>query len=163
MRHNIVVIETTHGLIHFPHLRMQARNAAGEASAKLQPLLIQVCITVPPMTKKTFGAFVDHQSESHTTGTGTPMGKFEEAASLLSSHSISTIIDKKAGVRVTNTTEAPYPIKKKTQTSEASVVPPEQSKFMKPVDTTILSIIPEDDPDLTTYLSESLNTKKPEQ
>ena len=32
MRHNSVVIDTTHGLIHFPHLTMQAKNAAIEAS-----------------------------------------------------------------------------------------------------------------------------------
>ena len=33
-RHNNVVIDTTHGLIHFQHLTMQAKNAAIEASGK---------------------------------------------------------------------------------------------------------------------------------
>ena len=33
LRHNSVVIETTHGLIHFPHMTMQAKNAAAETSA----------------------------------------------------------------------------------------------------------------------------------
>ena len=93
----------------------------------------------------------------------TPVGKFTEAASLLISHSITTIINKKTAVRITNTTEAPYLIKKNSQTAELSVVTREQSKFIGPVDTTILSMIPERDPDLTTYLSESLKTNKPEQ
>ena len=98
MRHNSVVNDTTHGLIHFPHLTMQAKNAAIEASAKPKLVFIQDNTTVPPMTTKTITAFVDHISERHTTGTVTPVGKFTEAASLLVSHSISTLIDRKTAV-----------------------------------------------------------------
>ena len=115
MRHNSVVIDTTHGLMHFPHLTMQAKKAAIETSTKPQPILIQDNKTVPPMTTKTITAFVDHPSEWHTTGTLAPKGKFTEAASLLLSHSISTIIHKKIAVRITNRTELPYLFKKNTQ------------------------------------------------
>ena len=76
MRHNSVVIDTTHGLIHFLHLTMPAKNAAIETSAKPQPVLIQDNTTVPPPTTKTITAFVDHASQWHTTGTVTPVGKF---------------------------------------------------------------------------------------
>ena len=162
-RHNSVVIDTTHGLIHFPHLIMQAKNAAIETSAKLQPVFFQDNATVPPMTTKTITAFVDYPSEWYTKGTVTPVGKFTEAASLLISRSISTIIDKKTATRITNTTESPYLIKKNTQSAEFSVVTPEQSKFIRPVDTAILSMIPERDPDLTTYLSELLRRNNLEQ
>ena len=86
MRHNSVVIDSRHGLIHFPHLTIQAKNAVIEASAKPQPVLIQDNTTVPPMTMKTITACVDHSSKWHTTGTVTPAGKFTEAASLLISH-----------------------------------------------------------------------------
>ena len=41
MRHNSVVIDNTHGPIDFPHLTMQAKNAAIETSAKPQPVFIQ--------------------------------------------------------------------------------------------------------------------------
>ena len=40
-RHNSVVIDTTLCLIHFPHLTMQAKNAAIETSAKPQPVFFQ--------------------------------------------------------------------------------------------------------------------------
>ena len=153
MRHNSVVIDTTHGLIHFPYLTMQAKNAANKASAKPQPVLIHNIKTVPPMTTKTITGFVDHLSEWHTTGTVTPVGKFTKAASLLISNSISTITDKKTAARITNTTESPYSMKKNTQIAEFSVVTPEQSKFIRPVDAAILSMIAEGDPNLTTYLN----------
>ena len=93
----------------------------------------------------------------------TPLEKFTETANLLISHSMSTNIDKRIAVRVTKTTESPYPIKKHTQIAEISVVTPEQSKHIKPVDMAILSMIPQGDPDLTAYLNELLRTNKPEQ
>ena len=129
MKHNSVVIDTTHGLIHFPHLAMQVKSASSQASAKPQLVLIHDSITIPQMTTKTITAFVDHSSERNTTGTVTPVEKLSEAASLIISHSMSTIIDRKIAVRVSNTTESPYTNNKNTQIAEFSVVTPEQSKF----------------------------------
>ena len=93
----------------------------------------------------------------------TPVEKFTEAASLIISHSMSILFDRQIAVRVTNTTESPYTINKNTQIAEFSIVTPAQSKFIKPVDTAILSMIPEGDPDLVNYLTELLRTNKPGQ
>ena len=163
MRLNSVVIDNTHGLIHFPHLTIQVKSALSQTSAKTQVVLIHGNITIPTMTSKIITAFVDHVSEWNTTGTVLPVEKFTENASLIISHSMSTITDKKIAVRVTNTTESPYTINKNTQIAEFSVVIPEQSKFIKPVDMAILSMIPEGDPDLITYLTELLRTNRPDQ
>ena len=76
---------------------------------------------------------------------------------------MSTVIDRRIAVRVTKTTESPYLTKKHTHIAEFSVVTPEQSKHIKPVDMAILSMIPQCDPDLTAYLNELLRTNKPEQ
>ena len=163
MRHNSVVTDTTHGLIHFPHLTMQVKNTLSQTNVKPQAVLIHDNITIPQMTTKTITAFVDHVSEWNTTGTVTPVEKFIENASLIISHSMSTTTDKKIAVTVTNTTESPNKINKNTKIAEFSVVTPEQSKSIKPVDMAILSMIPEGDPDLITYLTELLRTNKPDQ
>ena len=163
MRHNSVVIDTAHGLIHFPHLTMQVKKAINQTSVKPQAVLIHDNTTIPQMTTITITAFVDHNSEWNTTGTVTPVEKFTETASLIISHSMSTITDRKIAVRVTNTTESPYTINKNTQIAEFSVVTPEQCKFIKPVEMVILSMIPEGDPDLITYLTELFRTNKPDQ
>ena len=163
MRHNSVVIDTTHGLIHFPQLTMQVKSSLSQTSAKRQVVLIHDSITIPQMRTTTIRAFVDHLSECNTTGTVRPVEKFTETASLKISYSMSTIIDRKIAVRVTNTTESPYTINKNKQIAEFSVVTPEQSKFIKPVDMAILSMIPEGDPDLISYLTELLRTNKPDQ
>ena len=162
-RNNSVVIDTTHGLIHFPHLTMQVKTASSESTTKPQPVITDEALTIPPTTTRTNTAFNDHPSKWNTTGTVTPLEKFKETASLLISHSMSTIFDKRIAARVTNATESPYLIKKHTQIAEFSVVTPEQSKNIKPVDMAILSMIPQGDPDLTAYLNELLRTSKPEQ
>ena len=162
MRYYSVVIDTTHGLIHFPHLMMQIKTASSDTTTKPQPVIIDEALTILPTTTKTITAFIDYPSKWNATGTVTE--KFTETASLLISHSMSTISGKKIAARMTNTTESPYRIKEHTQNAEFSVVTPEQSsKHIKPVDMAILSMIPQDDPDLTAYLKELLRTSKLEQ
>ena len=158
-----VVLDTTRGLIHFPHLTMQVKTASSEKTAKPQPVITDDALTISPTPTKTITAFVDHPSKWITTRTVTPLGKFAETASLLISHSMSTKNDKQIAVRVTNTTESPYLMKEHTQIAEFSVVTPEQSKHIRPVDMAILSMIPQGDPDLTAYLHEHLSTNKPEE
>ena len=130
MRHNSVVIDTTPTLVRFPHMTMQTKSSASETSAKLQVVLTHDNITVPTMTTNTITAFADHPSELGTTGTVTPVGKFSEAASLLLSHSMSTLFDKKIAVGNTNTRESANSIKRNPQLTEISVVIPEQLNFI---------------------------------
>ena len=161
MRHNSVVMDTTHSLILFPHLTKQVRSGAIKIGSKPQSVLNDDTLKIPPSTTKIVKPFVDHPSELNTTGTVTRFDTFNGTASLLISHSLSTISDKKVAVRVTNTTESHYLIKTNTRNDEFSVVNPEQSKFIKPLGMAILSTSPEDDLDLTTCLNELLGTNEP--
>ena len=76
---------------------------------------------------------------------------------------MSTIIDNTIAVWVTNTTEPLHLIKKNIQFAKFSVVTPEQSQHIKPVDMPIFSMIPQGDADLTAYLNDLLRTNKQEQ
>ena len=163
MRNNSVVIDTTHGLIHFPHLTMQVKTASTETTTKPQPVITDETLPISLTATKSITAFTDHPSKSNTTSTVTPLEKFTETASLIISHSMSTILDKRIAVRITKTTESPYLIKKHTQIAEFSVVTAEQSKQNKAVDMASLSMIPQRYPDLTAYPNELLSTNKPEQ
>ena len=156
MRNNSVVIGTTHALIHFPHLTIQDETASNETTTKPQPVITDDALTIPPTTAKTISAFVDYPSKWNPTGTVRPLRKFTETTGLLISHSMSTIIDKRLAVRVTNETEIPYLIKKHTQIVEFSIVTPEQSKHIKLVEMATHSMIPQDDANLTAYSNELL-------
>ena len=163
MRNNSVVIDTTHGLILFPHLTMQLKTASSETTTKPQPVITDDAPTILPSTAKTITAFVDHRSKWNTTGTVTPLEKFTETASLLISNSMSTIIDKRMAVRVTNTTESPYLIQNNTQIAEFSVVTPDHLMHIQPGNMAILSMIPQGGLDPTAILNELLRRNKPEQ
>ena len=52
MRNNSVVIDTTHGLIHFPHLTMQVKTASSETTTKPQPVITDEALTIPPTRQK---------------------------------------------------------------------------------------------------------------
>ena len=71
VRNSSVVIDTTHGLIHFPHLTMQVKRASSETTTKPQLDFTEKALAIPPVTKKTITAFVDHPSNWNTTGTVT--------------------------------------------------------------------------------------------
>ena len=60
IRNNSVVIDTTHGLIHFPHLTMQVKLASSETTTKPQPVITDDALTIPPTTTKTITASVDY-------------------------------------------------------------------------------------------------------
>ena len=113
MRYNNVVIDTTHGLIHFPHLTIYIKTT-WEMSAKPQAVMTDDALSIPPRTTKTVTGFVDHPSEWNTTCTVTPLEKFRETASLLVSHSMSGKLDRQVAVRVTNTKGTPCFFKKQT-------------------------------------------------
>ena len=144
-------------------MTLQVKSAATEMSGKHQALLGCTPLTKLPMTTKKIADFDDHPSEWITTETVTPLEKFTETASLLISHSKSTIICKKIAVRLTKATETPYLLKENTQFIEFFVITPGQSKFIKLGDSATLSIIPDVDPNLTTFSNKLLRTNKPEQ
>ena len=163
MRNNSFVIDTTHGLIHFPYMAMQIKTTSSETTAKPQPFITDDALTIPPRTTETITPYVDHPSEWNTTGTVTLLEKFTKTASLLVPQSTSTRIDKGIAVRVANTTESPYLIKKNTQIAEFSLIALEQSRHNKSIDMVIFSMILQGDHDVTAYIGELLRTNKLEQ
>ena len=72
----------------------------------------------------------------------TPLEIFTESASVLISHSLPLLFNKKVAVRVTKSLDSPNLFKQNTKIAEFSVVTPEQSKYIKLVDMAILSMIP---------------------
>ena len=108
MRNNSLVIDPTLGLVQFPPLTMQVKTASSDTTTRPPQFITDESLTIPPTTTTTITAFIYHPSKWNTTGTVTPLEKFTETASLLISHSMSTIIDKRTAVRVTITTESLY-------------------------------------------------------
>ena len=63
MRHKSVIIDTTHGLVHFPDLTKEVQSAASKTSAKHQSVHTDDTITIPASTTRTNKAFGNHPLE----------------------------------------------------------------------------------------------------
>ena len=53
IRNNSVVIDTTHGLIHFPHLTMQVKTGSSATTPRPKPVITDDALTIPLTTTKT--------------------------------------------------------------------------------------------------------------
>ena len=149
MRHNSVVLDITHGILHFPHLSMQVKSVDEPKSVRPQAVIIPEDITIPAMVTRNIKAYTNFNSHFRTTGIITPIDQYTENATLLVSHSMSAMTNGEIPIRVTNVGETPYTLKRNTQIAEFSILTPEQSKFVKPVDTAILQVLPYDDQSLS--------------
>ena len=72
MRNNSEVIDSAHGLIHFPHLTMRVETALRENTGKTQPVLPDNALMILLRSTKIITAFVNYPSEWTTTGTLAP-------------------------------------------------------------------------------------------
>ena len=160
MQYNSAIVDIIHILLHFPHLSMQAKTADEWKTTKPQAVTVPEDNAVQPMTTNAISAYANHPSQFKTTGLTTPVKQYPETATLLISHSM--LIEKENPTRVTNVGDSPYTLKKNTQVADFKLLTSKQSKFIKPVDTAILQMLPSDDPDLTPYLNELLKSNKQE-
>ena len=65
MRNNSVVIDTTHGLIHFPHLTMQVKTTSNETTTKPEPVITDEALIIPQRRQKQ----PEHSLTTHRNGT----------------------------------------------------------------------------------------------
>ena len=75
MRNNSVVIDTTHGLIHFPHLTMPVKTTSSETTTKPQLVITDEALTIPRQQKQSQPSLTIRQKGTHrdTVGTVTPL------------------------------------------------------------------------------------------
>ena len=73
--------------------------------------------------------------------------------------SISTAVERKLDIRVTNTALTPYTRRKNTTVAELKIMSPEEAKELKPINTASLEVLTEDDSeDAVIYINELLKT-----
>ena len=83
MINSSVVIEKTHGVMHFSHLIMQVTNAASETTVNSHTVVTDEALTELPLTTKTITWFVGQPSQWNTTGTVILLKILPETASPL--------------------------------------------------------------------------------
>ena len=163
MHHNSAILDITHRIINFPHLSMQANSTEEQKISKPQAVMIPEDTTIPPLMTRTTKAFATHFTQFNPTGRLNPAEQFTKTSKLIIPQSMSPVANSEVPIRVTNASESPYTLKKNTQVAEVAVLTPQQHKHIKPVDTAILKMMHDDDPELNLYLNELLRSNKQNQ
>ena len=139
---------------------MQVKSAASTTSAKPPAVLSDETLIKPPMTTKTITVFVDHPSKWNNrhwdpAGEVHADSKFADIPFNVKNNwqKVSSQFHQHNGITFVN---------QETQIDEFSVVTPELSNFIKPVDTAFFNLIREGDLCVTTYLKELIRLNKPE-
>ena len=158
-RQNKVIFDATDGPICFSHFTLNVKNDNNDKTAKPPKCRQKRQTDNSSYDNKTITSFIEFSSKWTATGFVNPTETLTKTARLLILHSMSSLTDKKVELRITETTESPYTTKKKKHAGKFAVVVPNESKFPKLIES---SVIPEGDPDLTKYLSDGLCTNKPE-
>ena len=112
------------------------------------------------MTTRAIKTCATHLPLFNTTRIITPLDYKTELSKQLILHYMSRVANNEVAIRVRKASEFPYTLERNTQVAYLAVLTPEQSKYLKPWDTTILQMMQNDDPDLTIYLNELLGSNR---
>ena len=159
LKNNSAILDMSQGLLHFPHLTYSIATDENTRNRKLYRHHTKSPITIPPETTQTISVHTNVSSNMDTTGVINPAINHCSGNTLVMASSISTAVDRKLDIRVTNTTHAPYTITKNTTVAEFKIMSPEEVKEWKPMNTAALKVLTEDDSeDAIIYINELLKT-----
>ena len=102
-------------------------------------------IRYPHETTHTITVHTVVSSNVDTTGVINPAINHCSGHTLIVASSISTVVNRKLDIRVTNTAHTPYKIKKKTTVAEFKILSPEEAKEFKPLNTAALKVLTDND------------------
>ena len=122
LRHTNAKIDVRQGLIHFPYLSMQMKIQPEPKPYKEQAVTIPKEVTIPPETTRSLSAIIPKIGEWEMTGVITPREQFTGDNKLLVTNSLSSTQANRITIKVTNTTTAPYTLKKNTTVADFAIM-----------------------------------------
>ena len=160
LKNNSAMLDVSQGLLHFPHFTYSIATDENTRNRKLYRVHTKTLITKPPETTQTITVHTDVSSNIVPTGVINPAINHCSGNTLVVASSISTAVDRKLDIRVTNTAHTPYTIKKNTTVAEFKIMSPKEAKELKPLNTEALKVLTEDDSeDAIIYVNERLKTE----
>ena len=157
MRKNSVVINTTHGLVHFPYLTLQVKTASSKTIAGPQLVLNDKALTIPPRTAKIHSICWSSLRMEHNRHSDTIVEKYKISKSADFPVNVDNNWRKNSSHgnqnnKITISNQKAHTVCRVLRSHTR------QSKYIKPLDEAILSVIPEGDPYLTAYSHQLLRT-----
>ena len=161
LHRNSTILDMRQGILNFPFFSMQLKNEDRTYPNIIEPILNPAETILQPGKRTTIWVKSQIYTENEATGIIQPSPFLENDEDLLICPAISSTQNIKHMVQISNFLDYPYTLKKGTHIATSSILTPEQSKHIRPVNpTSVRHLLNTNHDDAIYYINTFLKTSK---
>ena len=136
VQRNCTILDMRQGVLNFPFFSMQLKNEDRTYPNVIEPILSPVETTLQPGKRTTIWVKSQIYTDNEATGIIQPSPLLKNDEDLLICPALSSTKNNKHMVHISNFLDHPYTLKKGTHIANFSILSPEQTKHIRPVNPT---------------------------
>ena len=161
LQRNSTILEMRQGILNFPFFSMQLKNENRTYPNVIEPILNPVETTLQPRKRTTIWVKSQIYTDNEATGIIQPSPLLENDEDLLICPALSSTLNNKQMVQISNFPDHFYTLKKGTHIANFSILTPEQTKHIRPVNpTSVRHLLNNSLDDAIHYINSLLKTSK---
>ena len=161
LQRNSTILDMRQGILNFPSFSMQLKNDDRTYPNILEPILNPVETTLQPGKRTTIWVKSQIYTDNEATGIIQPSPLLENNEDFLICPDLSSTQKNKHMVQISNFLDHPYTLKKGTHIANFSILTPEQTKHIRPVNpTSVRHLLNYNHDDAIHYINSLLKTSK---
>ena len=161
LQRNSTILDMRQGILNFPFFSMQLKTEDRTYPIVSEPILNPVETTQQPGKRATIWVKSQIYTDNEATGIIQPSSLLENDDDLLICPALSSTQNNKHMVQISNFLDHPYTLKKGTHTANFSILTPEQTKHIRPVNpTSVRHLLNNSHDDAIHYINSLLKTSK---
>ena len=161
LQRNSAILDMRQGNLNFPFFSMQLKNQNRTYAKVIEPILNPAETTLQPGKKTTIWVKSQIYTDNEATGIIQPSPLVENDEDLLICPAILSTQNNKHMVQISNFLDHPYKLKKGTHMAHFSILTPEQTKHIRPVNpTSVRHLLNNNHNDAIPYINSILKTSK---
>ena len=161
LQRNSTILDMRQGILNFPFFSMQLKNEDRTYSNVIAPILNPVETTLQPRKRTTTWVKSQIYTDNEATGITQPSPLREKDEDLLICPALSSTQNYKHMVQISNFLDHPYTLKKRTHIANFSILTPEQTKHIRPVNPiSMRHLLNNNHDDAIHYINSLLKTSK---
>ena len=162
LQRNSTILDMRQGILNFPIFSMQLKNEDRTYPNVIESIINPAEIILQPGKRTTIWVKSPIYTEKEATGIIQPSPLLENDDDLLICPVISSTQNSKHMVQISNFLDHPYNLKKGTHMASFSILTPEQTKHIRPVNpTSVRHLLNNNHDDAIHYINSLLKTSKP--
>ena len=159
LQRNSTILDMRQGTLNFPFFSMQLKNEDRTYPNVIEPIINPIDTILQQGQRTTIWVKSQIYTENEATGTFQPSALLESDEDLLICPAISSTQNIKHMVQITNFLDHPYTLKKGTYIANFSILTPEQTKHIRPVNpTSVRHLLNNNHDDAIHYIKSLLKT-----